>query len=84
MNEWPPHFGEMQLPTGASTDDMRWQQGHEDGGEECDPASSDPIYISGWCHGFCEARQTSDEGAVMEYRKRMKSLSPPQARYVPR
>jgi hypothetical protein len=62
----------MQLPSGASTNDLRWQLGYEHGEEEHDPVSVNPIYVSGWCHGFCEALQTSDVEAVNEYRSRPK------------
>lgn len=69
---WPPMFGEMELPDGAKDSDPRWQQGYADGEEEKNPATVDPVYVSGWCHGFCGANQTSDVEAVEAYRSRLK------------
>lgn len=73
---WPPLFGEMELPAGAECGDPRWQQGYEEGGE-MDPTSTDPVYVSGWCHGYCEWHQSTDEEAVMAYRSRPKPAAEP-------
>jgi hypothetical protein len=72
----PPIFGEMALPPGAVCGDPRWQKGYEEGGE-MDPTSADPVYVSGWCHGYCEWHQSTDVEAVMEYRSRPKPTDAP-------
>jgi hypothetical protein len=56
-----------QVPEGEDPKDERWQAGYADGWKEGKPVSEDPVYISGWCHGYSEAAQISLAAASTAY-----------------
>jgi hypothetical protein len=59
----------MDVPAGASMSDDRWQLGYDHAGTERPPESDDPIYISGWCHGYCGSTQCSAEESIAAYHR---------------
>jgi len=62
-------FAIFDLPEGASTDDPRWRQGHEDGTKWSNPDSEDPVYVSGWCQGYAAKYGADRKKAVKQYRE---------------
>lgn len=57
----------MDVPAGRDTSDAVWQQAYSDGENERTPSSLDPLYVSGWIHGYCGAFQASEAEAVEAY-----------------
>jgi len=57
----------FDLPAGASTADPRWQRGYEDGENLRRPTSEDPVYVSGWCHGYCGMAQSDEREEIAAY-----------------
>jgi hypothetical protein len=55
--------------------DPLWQKGYADGEEDKPPAHVSFVYISGWCHGHCEAHQTSELEAEAAYYKAAEAVA---------
>jgi hypothetical protein len=62
-------FDIYKLPEGESDSDQRWQDGYHDGCNEICPSNGDPVYVSGWCHGYAGGNQCSVREAVLNYWK---------------
>lgn len=60
------------LPPGIKDNDPRWQAGYADGNDENYPNSSDPVYISGWCHGHNETNQCNVKESEAAYWRMIK------------
>lgn len=73
-----PTLRVFNLPEGAGCSDCRWQEGYSHGFEDECPRSYDPVYVSGWCHGYCGADQCSAEEAEAAYDRWQDHLSRPE------